>query len=285
MPPQRWPGAPTARSFFRIEDGQKSVEGSAVFFVLTLLISIICLMLMTPLPPLNIIVISMMVAGFGTLVEAASWRGFDNLFLPLGLLIFLWIHGESDLPELLTLASLFVVSIFAFNRVSPRLGLSKHAAQVYVTAVFLILAMTAVQNTIIPILVLAAHAWSRSATPCDARFPELDIVAALALVSFGWLALGTAVGLNAVSFYGLTAMGMVMGLSAVALTPQTAVLRVGFLVIVAVTLCLLYAVAIALNPAAPNWNGPMWGVALATIGLSAGAPSLLPGAFHATTAS
>jgi hypothetical protein len=65
------------------------VEGSAVFFLITLLISIICLMLMTPLPPLNILVISMMVAGFGTLVEAASWRGFDNLFLPLGL---------SDLP-------------------------------------------------------------------------------------------------------------------------------------------------------------------------------------------
>jgi phytol kinase len=71
-----------------------------------------------------------------------------------------------------------------------------------------------VQNAIIPILVLAAHAWSRSAAPCDARFPDLDIVAGLALVSFGWLALGNATGLNAVTFYGITAMGMVMGLSA-----------------------------------------------------------------------
>jgi phytol kinase len=39
----------------------------------------------------------MMVAGFGTLVEAASWRGFDNLFLPLGLLIFLWVHAANQL--------------------------------------------------------------------------------------------------------------------------------------------------------------------------------------------
>jgi phytol kinase len=101
------------------------VEGSAVFFLITLLISIVCLMLMTPLPPLNILVISMMVAGFGTLVEAASWRGFDNLFLPLGL---------SDLPvgpcreqpgrASDSFAGLFVASILVFKRVAPMIGLT-----------------------------------------------------------------------------------------------------------------------------------------------------------------
>jgi hypothetical protein len=50
---------------------------------------------------------------------------------------------------------------------SPRIGLTRHAGHVYVTAVFLLLAVTAVQNAIIPILVLAAHAWSRSAAPCE----------------------------------------------------------------------------------------------------------------------
>jgi phytol kinase len=210
-------GSTYGTRFFRIEDGRKSVEGSAVFFLITLLISIVCLMLMTPLPPLNILVISMMVAGFGTLVEAASWRGFDNLFLPLGLLIFLSVHAGNSLAELFSFAGLFVASILAFRHVAPLIGLNRHAAHVYVTAVFLLLAVTAVQNAIIPILVLAAHAWSRSAAPGEARFPDLDIVAALALVSFGWLALGTATGLNAVTFYGVTAIGMVMGLSAVAL--------------------------------------------------------------------
>ncbi len=273
-------GSTYGTKFFRIEEGQKSVEGSAVFFVVTLLISIICLMLMTPLPPINIIVISMMVAAFGTLVEAASWRGFDNLFLPLGLLIFLSVHAQNELVELLTLAGLFAFSIFAFNRIAPGFGLSKHAAQVYVTAVFLLLAMTAVQNAIIPILVLAAHAWSRSAAPCDARHPDLDIVASLALVSFGWLALGTAIGANAGSFYGMTAMGMVMGLSATALTPQGAVVRFGFLGIIAVVVCLLYASAIALNPATSNWNGPMWTVVLANVLLCGIAPALRPRVFR-----
>jgi CDP-diglyceride synthetase len=43
-------GSTYGRTFFRIEAGEKSVEGSAVFFILTLLISIICLMLMTSVP-------------------------------------------------------------------------------------------------------------------------------------------------------------------------------------------------------------------------------------------
>ena len=268
-------GSTYGTRFFRIEDGRKSVEGSAVFFLITLLISIVCLMLMTPLPPLNIIVISMMVAGFGTLVEAASWRGFDNLFLPLGLLIFLSVHAGNSLAELFSFAGLFVASILAFRHIAPLIGLNRHAAHVYVTAVFLLLAATAVQNAIIPILVLAAHAWSRSAAPSDARFPDLDIVAALALVSFGWLALGTATGLNAVTFYGVTAIGMVMGLSAVALAGRPTVVRVLSFAIIALVVGLLHALAFALNPEASTWNGPMWGLVLASMGLAALAPTIL----------
>jgi phytol kinase len=135
--------------------------------------------------------------------------------------------------------------------------------------------VTAVQNAIIPILVLAAHAWSRSAAPGEARFPDLDIVAALALVSFGWLALGTATGLNAVTFYGVTAIGMVMGLSAVALAGRPMLVRVLSFAIIALVVGLLHALAFALNPEASTWNGPMWGLVLASMGLAALAPSIL----------
>jgi phytol kinase len=136
-----------------------------------------------------------------------------------------------------------------------------------------------VQNAIIPILVLAAHAWSRSAAPCNARFPDLDVVAALALISFGWLALGTATGLNAVAFYGITAMGMVMGLSAIALARHgpccpgrlsgdrcdgdRRVLRGGG----------------HAQPRADELERPMWGLVLATAGLAAMAPTVLPRVF------
>ncbi|WP_424944571.1 diacylglycerol/polyprenol kinase family protein [Aliiroseovarius crassostreae] len=272
-------GSTYGTRFFRVEDGEKSIEGSVVFFVVTLLISILCLMLMTSFAPPNIIVLSFMVAGFGTLVEAASWRGFDNFFLPLGLLIFLSVHAANPLQELAGLAVIFVTSIIAFKTISPKIGLTNHAGHVYVTTVFLLLAVTAVQNALVPILVLAAHAWSRIAAPCKSRFPDLDIVAALALVSFGWLTLGNATGWNAVSFYGITAMGMMVGLCALALTRRRITTRVALLSIIVLACCAVRYMVIHLNSESANWNGPMWSVTVTCLALSTIVPSLAPHAF------
>ncbi|MGB0958951.1 MAG: hypothetical protein ACPGVK_01770, partial [Halocynthiibacter sp.] len=256
-------GSTYGTRFFNVEEGQKSVEGSAVFFVVTMLLSMICLMLMTSFEPENIIVLSFIVAGFGAFVEASSWRGFDNLFLPMGLLIFLAVHAESTLLELFVLILLFAVSIWAFRAAAPKIGLSKHAANIYVTAVFLLLAVTAPQNALIPILVLVAHAWSRNSAPCRSAFPDLDIVAGLALVSFGWLALGKVTGWNAVSFYGLTAMGMMVGLCGLAVSRFLILWRLAVIVCVGFGACIVRAVALGFNPDTSNWNGPMW---IATIG-------------------
>lgn len=265
--------------FFRVEEGDKSIEGSTVFFMVTLLISVFCLMLMTPFPPLNIIVLSVMVAAFGTLVEAVSWRGFDNLFLPMGLLIFLSVHAQDPLPDLLALGVLFAGCIVAFKFISPKIGLTNHAARVYVTAVFLLFAVTEVQNAVFPILVLAAHVWSRSVVPSASKFPDLDIVAGLAMVSFGSLTLGNATGWNAVSFYGIVAMGMMIGHSALALRPQTNLMRFTGLAAVVMAAIVLRAIVVGLNPADANWNGPMWSVVLVCIALTAGVPSAFPALF------
>lgn len=272
-------GTKYGTQFFNVEEGRKSFEGSAVFFLVTLLISMMCLMLMTQLAPANIIVLSLMVAGFGTVVEATSWQGFDNLFLPLGILIFLDVHSSSSLAELILIAGAFAIGTFAFKLIAPKLGLSRHAASAYVTAVFLILAVTAFQNTILPILILVAHAWSRSAAPCKSQFPNLDIVAGLALISFGWLVLGNATGQNAVAFYGMTAMGLIMGFSAMALSARPRILAGVVLLAIAVVLCVIRAAVIDLNPEFTNWNGAMWPVVTATLLLTAMAPLLLPTAF------
>ncbi len=272
-------GSTYGRRFFTVEDGQKSIEGSAVFFAVTLMISFVCLLLMTPLGPVNIIVISLMVAAFGTLVEAQSWRGFDNLFLPLGLLIFLSVHAADPLADLLLLAAGFALCILAFRLVSRRIGLDDHTARVFVISVFLLFAMTDVQNTVFPILVLAAHVWCRRASPCTARFPDLDIVAGLALVSFGWLTLGTATGWGAISFYGLTAMAMMLGLCALALAPQPVWVRGGGLVALGIAACALRDWLLGFNPAPSNWNGAMWAVVATSLGIVLAATVLRPQAF------
>lgn len=265
---------------YKVEESHKSVEGSVVFFIVTLLIALICFMLFSEVPTLNILVLSLMVAAFGTLVEAQSWRGFDNLFLPLGLLVFLSKHADSSLVELLVLTGVFWITVVNFRILGPKFGLTTHAARVYVIVLFLLLAVTAMQNAVLPILVLATHAWCRITNPCNAKYPELDIVASLMLFSIGWLILGNATGWNAVSFYGISAMGLAMGLSVTALAPTGIAVRTLGIGSIAVTLYFIRQGVIALNPAASNWAEPLNALALFVLVLITVLPLFYARMFH-----
>ncbi len=254
-----------------VEDGDKSLEGSVVFFVVTLLVAIICFLFMSSLPPSNIMMLCLMVAGFGTLVEAQSWRGFDNLFLPLGLLIFLNGHYHSSLAELALLAALFFAALTSFGVVGTKLGLTKHATRVYVVAVFLLLAAAKLQNTVLPIMVLAAHGWARTASPCDSKYPDLDIIAALGLLGFGWLAMGNATGWDAISFFGLSAMGLAMGHIAVALRSSPIAIPLAAAVLFAIRTWVVYQ-----NSEQSNWAEPLTALALFSLFLTAAVPLARP---------
>lgn len=260
---------------FRVESGHKSMEGTVAFFVITLLVALISLMFLSGLPPGNILVLAMMVAAFGTLVEAQSWRGFDNLFLPLGILMFLRTHGQSSLPELLTLVALFLAALVVFRGIGPRFGLTTHAARVYAVAMFLILVVVEVQTAILPGLVLLAHAWTRLRNPCTDDFGDLDIVAALALFSFGWLALGEATGWNALQFYGLTAMGLAMGLGTLALGNQR-----HWVPLLALFLFAVHAAVTGMNPEHAKWAAPLWLLPCLCLILPAAAVTVAPDRFR-----
>lgn len=272
-------GSTYGTKFINVEEGRKSIEGSVIFFLITLVIAMMVLMLMTPLAPLNIIVTALMVAAFGTMVEASSWQGFDNLFLPMGLLIFLYTHANKDLAGLIGLAVLFTLSILAFRWIAPRMNLSTQAARVYVISAFMLLSFTTPHNAVIPILVLAAHAWCRTTNPSKAQFPDLDIVAGLATMSFAWLAVGSATNHNAVSFYAITAMGLTLGLCALAVAPKRTGSQLAALGGIALGLCAIRAWVITQNSDLSNWNGPMWSLTLASLALVSATTLLRPGWF------
>ncbi len=267
-------GTRYATRLYKVEEGYKSLEGTVAFFVVTLTLSVVCLLGLTDLPLANVLALALMVTGFGTLVEAQSWRGFDNLFLPLGLLLFLSVHLESNLLELIVLAMIFMASLLGFHAVGTRVGLSGHACRVYVVAMFLVLAVTAPQNALLPALVLCAHVWARVQAPGRDEYGDLDVVAALALISFGWLAVGNAVGASAIGFYGLTAMGLCMGLSVIALCGY-----VPWIILISLALFALREVVVMLNPAPSNWAEPLGVWAGANLVLMAGLPLFLPGVF------
>jgi phytol kinase len=220
-------GSRYGTKFFTVEDGQKSVEGSVAFFMVTLIVAMVCLLLLSDVPRANVILLAVIVAGFGTLVEADSWRGFDNFFLPAGLMVFLDARMASDPVTLITIMLVFSAAIWAALRAAPLLGLTRHAARVYVIATFLLVSVTALHNTVLPLLVFVTHAISCRKRPCRAVYPELDCVAALALVSFWWLASEKIIGDNELPYYGLTAMGMSMGFVALIVASLPSALRWG----------------------------------------------------------
>lgn len=269
-------GSRYGRKFFTVEEGQKSFEGSTTFFVITLVISMVCLLLLSDVSRPNVILLSVMVAAFGTLVEADSWRGFDNFFLPAGLMVFLESHMDSPWQDLVVLMMLFLLAIVVFLRVAARFDISKHAARVYVISFFLLISVTALQNTALPLLVFVAHAFAHRLNPCEAKWPELDIVAALALASFGWLASEMIIPFNALMFYGLMSVGLSLGLIAVAFGQRALWMRLVASGGAGIVLLGLYTFLMRYNPSHVLWPGSMIGLGLGCVGLMCLTASLRP---------
>ncbi|MFD0980451.1 hypothetical protein [Tropicimonas aquimaris] len=273
-------GSTYGRRHFTVEDGVKSVEGSAILFMVTVILSMVCLLLLSEIPRQNVVILGFLIATLGTLVEADSWRGFDNLFLPLAVLIILREHGASPTSELLALAIVFAGAFALFHMLADRLGLSRHVARVYLLAIFLLLSVTAMQNTVLPLAMLVLHVLAERRTPSADRHPELDAVAALAVLSFGWLAAGHATGLNALDFFGATMAGLCIALAALALARAALVLRLGGLALLAAGLWAFWLWLIQANLAAKHWAPNVGLLLLATLALCGLAALRWPGAFH-----
>ena len=69
---------------YEVEESTKSLEGSVIFFLATFLCVHLSLLFMTTVDKLNTVLIAIVVATLVTGFEAISFKGSDNLFIPLG---------------------------------------------------------------------------------------------------------------------------------------------------------------------------------------------------------
>ena len=60
--------------------------------MVTWILAMVALLLLSDVPCANVVLLSLITASFATVVEADSWRGFDNYFVPVGVL-FLCVRG------------------------------------------------------------------------------------------------------------------------------------------------------------------------------------------------
>ncbi|MCY6383000.1 hypothetical protein [Hoeflea prorocentri] len=274
-------GSGYGRLVYTIEDGQKSIEGSLVFFMVTWILAMIALLLLSDVPRVSVVMLSVMIAAFGTVIEADSWRGFDNYFVPVGVLFLVAVHMDSGPVDLILLALGFLAVLCLLNVYGGALlGLSKHTARAYTAALFLIGAVTTLPNMILPASALLTQTYARRQYPGDARHPDLDMLAMLAVVSFGWLICGVALGHVAISFYGTTCGAMVALLGPLALAERPFWQRVSLTALLVLLLGVIVSGVIAINPADTRWHGNTVAIVVVSLVVPALAGLLRPGFFH-----
>jgi dolichol kinase len=210
-------GTSYGRRRFTTEDGVKSWEGVIAFFAVTLILSMVMLLLLSDVPRLSVVMLALIVAAFGATVEAVSWRGLDNLFVPICIHFFLAVYMHSDPQTLGVLAAIFFAGLVAVALLTRRLGLSAHASRAFTIAIFFFLGVAGLFGTLLPLMVMAMHVVARRRCPCRSGHADLDFVATLCATGLIWHFVGESVGPNAINLYNLALAGMLLGYSMIAL--------------------------------------------------------------------
>jgi dolichol kinase len=227
-------GSQYGRKLFVVEQGRKSWEGVAMFFLTAWLVALLVLLLASEASRGTIVLLSFIVAVYGTSVEATSWRGLDNLFVPIALCLLLVHHLDASLFDLGVGAALFVGALVCLWLVGRWFGLGGHAAYFFASLLATIAMATATWNIVLPAALLGLYGLVR---PRPRQEQALSFgLALLGLILF-WYALAEATGYSTAFAYNISLATFGAGLMIVHDRVQG-----GFLGLIA-TLAIAYAIA------------------------------------------
>ena len=151
----------------------------------------------------------LLIAAFGALVEADSWRGFDNLFVPVGIHLFLANHLATP-PAAAAAADRRPSSPRSPPswRCAPALTLTRHAARAYTVLVFLIcLGDGAAQRHPAGARRAAPISGHGCCGPAASPYPDLDLIAVVERHGPVLAVRRRIFGHNALNVYNLTFAG------------------------------------------------------------------------------
>lgn len=260
-------GTSYGRRRFPVQDGTKSVEGVVAFFMVTWISAMIVLLMMTDAARINVIVLSLLIAGFCALVEADSWQGLDNLFIPVGAYLLLARHLETAPLPLVGVAVAFVAVVVVMHAIAPWLKMSSHAARAYTIMIFLVLSVFGVHNAVLPVIAMIAHIFARRFRPCQSESPDLDLLAIATGVALLWLVVGNTTGHTLINLYNFTFAVVAVMFSGLALV---GLWRIA-LVPIGIGICGVWLWSVGMNPPFAIWSAPTW--PLITLGVVV--PSIL----------
>ena len=179
----------------------KSVEGSAALFVVTFLSVHLPLTMAERVAPVDGILIAATMSVMVVLVEAAAWRGLDNVFVPVGafLLLRAWIPDDAALPtaslawRLVVIVALLGVVLWARARTTLR-DAALAGAVVFADVVWM---LGGWEWVVAPAIVFLAYtrlfpAATREPDGGEVREHDMHAVAGVILPALAWLFAGRA---------------------------------------------------------------------------------------------
>ncbi|WP_167646063.1 hypothetical protein [Mameliella alba] len=274
-------GSAYGRNFYLTPDGRKSVEGSTMFLLVTLILAMICLLLLTDMGRGELILAAFCIALFATVIEADSWAGLDNLFLPMGVYLFLVnFYGWPDTGGLMRLVAAALAMPLAYG-LSRAAGTTGQIARIHAVALFMILCAVHVWNAVLPGLVLLGHALLLARQGGDGTDRgALNVVTGLAAVSFAFLAIDVPCGASGIGFYGIGCAAIAAGLVSHGLPDMARGLRLGASLAACGALWLLWFLLGDLNVGSMAWHTGQEVQAAVLILLSGLLPQVWPALFQ-----
>jgi hypothetical protein len=164
--------------------------------------------------------------------------------------IFLDSAMETDPLTLTIVTAFFLVGIFALGGVARRMGVPAHDARVAAMAMFLVLSVTDWWNAVLPTVFLFAHVLVNRSHD---RWGGLDVIGAIAILGFTFLAAGNMTSLRATAFFGLACAGGAVAHFAHAGRQAPLVHRLAFSLVAAGVLWAIWTWAQHLNGPSVAW--------------------------------
>ena len=220
-------GTEYGRRHFGTDDRLKSIEGSVAFFVVAWISVDVILTLASDVPRANVVWLTTVVAAMAAVIEADSWRGLDNLFVPVGTHILLVTWGQAAPPVLFGAALLWLAVFAGGARAAPLLGLTPHMLRATFMAMFLTVGIADPVNAIPPAAALAGYLAARRNLGRRSDGDDLAFVAVLVLLGVAALIAGGLTGRDATEFYTTTFVALAAGYAVFAVPSERWAIRLG----------------------------------------------------------
>lgn len=150
-------GTHFGKKLFAVVDGNKSWEGTVAFAAATFIILFGLLIALTNLAWTTVFMIATIFSVLGALIEAVSWHGLDNLFVPLAAFLFLNTFLYQSETQLLT-KTLILGGLVGFGLVmGPKSQLNTHALMAAIISVYFFWLVGGIAWVIAPSLVFLCH--------------------------------------------------------------------------------------------------------------------------------